>query len=52
MIYAGPLRKYQVRVGSRVLLVREHVASGQQIFRPGDGVRLHWLRSDIRFVAK
>lgn len=51
MIYAGPLRKYRVRVGSGVLIVREHVASGQQIFRPGDEVRLDWLRSDIRFVV-
>lgn len=51
MIYAGPLRKYRVRVGSRELLVREHVASGQQIYRAGDEVRLDWLRSDVRFVA-
>lgn len=51
MIYAGPLRKYQVRVGDGVLVVREHVASGQQIFRPGDEARLDWLRSDVRFVA-
>nr|WP_050384971.1 ABC transporter ATP-binding protein [Bradyrhizobium pachyrhizi] len=51
MIYAGPLRKYHVRVGTSVLVVREHVASGQQIFRPGDEVRLDWLRSDVRFVA-
>lgn len=28
MIYAGPLRKYHVRVGSTLLVVREHVASG------------------------
>ncbi|MER8461181.1 ABC transporter ATP-binding protein [Mesorhizobium sp. M1300] len=51
MIYAGPLRKYHVRVGSSVFIVREHVAAGQPIFRPGDGVCLDWLRSDIRFVA-
>lgn len=51
MIYAGPLRKYRVRVGSNVLIVREHVASGQQIFRSGDEVRLDWLRSDVRFVG-
>ncbi|MFQ3458346.1 ABC transporter ATP-binding protein, partial [Bradyrhizobium sp. UFLA01-814] len=51
MIYGGPLRKYHVRVGSCVLAVREHVASGQQIFRPGDEVQLEWLRSDVRFVA-
>lgn len=51
MIYAGPLRKYHVRVGSSLLVVREHVASGQQIFRPGDNVRLDWLQSDVRFVA-
>ncbi|RWP97628.1 MAG: ABC transporter ATP-binding protein [Mesorhizobium sp.] len=51
MIYAGPLRKYQVRAGGSALIVREHVAAGQQIFRPGDEVRLDWLRSDVRFVA-
>ncbi|BAB52424.1 ABC transporter ATP-binding protein [Mesorhizobium japonicum] len=51
MIYAGPLRKYHVRVGSKVLVAREHAASGQQIFQPGDTVRLDWLRSDVRFVA-
>ncbi|WP_433995603.1 ABC transporter ATP-binding protein [Bradyrhizobium genosp. SA-3] len=51
MIYAGPLRKYQVRVGGSVVIVREHVASGQQTFSPGDEVRLEWLRSDVRFVA-
>ncbi|WP_018320868.1 ABC transporter ATP-binding protein [Bradyrhizobium sp. WSM2793] len=51
MIYAGPLRKYHVRVGSSLLVVREPVASGQQIFRPGDEVRLDWLRSDLRFVT-
>ncbi|UXN57606.1 ABC transporter ATP-binding protein [Phyllobacterium zundukense] len=50
MIYAGPLRKYQVRVGNSVLAVREHVASDQQIFGAGDEVRLDWLRSDLRFV--
>ncbi|MCA6120021.1 ABC transporter ATP-binding protein [Bradyrhizobium sp. WSM 1738] len=51
MIYAGPLRKYHVHVGSSLFVVREHVASGQQIFRSGDEVRLEWLRSDVRFVA-
>ncbi|WP_095205146.1 ABC transporter ATP-binding protein [Mesorhizobium carmichaelinearum] len=51
MIYAGPLRKYHVRVGNSFFIVREHVASGQQIFRPGDEVCLDWLRSDVRFVA-
>lgn len=51
MVYAGPMRKYRVRVGSHVVITREHVASGQQVFRPGDDVRLDWLRSDIRFVA-
>lgn len=51
MIYAGSLRKYNVRVGSSVLMVRKHVASGQQIFRPGEEVRLDWLRSDVRFVV-
>ncbi|WP_346771001.1 TOBE domain-containing protein [Bradyrhizobium sp. CW9] len=35
-IYAGPLRKYRVRVGNNVLMVREHVVSGRPIFRPGD----------------
>ncbi|MER9770153.1 ABC transporter ATP-binding protein [Mesorhizobium sp. M0189] len=51
MIYAGPLRKYQVRVGHAQLIVREHVAAGQQVFRKGDEVRLDWLRTDIRFVT-
>ncbi|MDX8462481.1 ABC transporter ATP-binding protein [Mesorhizobium humile] len=51
MIYAGPLRKYHVRAGGIGLIVREHVAAGQQIFRPGDEVRLDWLRSDVRFVT-
>ncbi|RMC62489.1 ABC transporter ATP-binding protein [Sinorhizobium meliloti] len=51
MIYAGPLRKYHVRVGSGVLIVREHVATGQKVFKPGEEVRLDWLRSDVRFVA-
>lgn len=51
MIYAGPLRKYHVRVGGCAIIVREHVASGQQIFQPGEEVRLDWLRSDVRFVA-
>ncbi|PBB11878.1 polyamine ABC transporter ATP-binding protein [Mesorhizobium loti] len=51
MIYAGPLRKYHVRAGNSVLIVREHVAAGQQIFRSGDEVRLDWLRSDVRFVT-
>nr|WP_244846731.1 ABC transporter ATP-binding protein [Mesorhizobium sp. L-8-3] len=51
MIYAGALRKYHVRVGSIMLITREHVASGQQIFQPGDEVRLDWLRSDVRFVT-
>ncbi|WP_065756715.1 ABC transporter ATP-binding protein [Bradyrhizobium paxllaeri] len=50
MIYAGPLRKYQVRVGSSMVIVREHVASGQQTFEPGEEVCLGWLRSDVRFV--
>lgn len=50
MIYAGPLRKYQVRAGGSMFIVREHAAAGQQIFQPGDDVRLDWLRSDIRFV--
>ncbi|WP_149764626.1 ABC transporter ATP-binding protein [Neomesorhizobium albiziae] len=50
MIYAGPLRKYHVRVGSGVLITRQHVGSGQKIFQPGDEVRLEWLRSDLRFV--
>ncbi|MBM7487795.1 putative spermidine/putrescine transport system ATP-binding protein [Bradyrhizobium sp. USDA 3686] len=51
MIYAGPLRKYHVRVGNGTLTVREHVAAGQQVFRPGDEVRMDWLRSDVRYVA-
>ncbi|MBY3165813.1 ABC transporter ATP-binding protein [Rhizobium laguerreae] len=51
MIYAGPLRKYRVRVGDTVLIAREHVASGQHVFGPGDEVRLDWLRSDVRFVT-
>ncbi|TIU95031.1 MAG: polyamine ABC transporter ATP-binding protein, partial [Mesorhizobium sp.] len=50
-IYAGPLRKYYVRAGSSVLIVREHVAAGQPIFRSGDEVRLEWLRCDVRFVT-
>ncbi|RWJ58257.1 MAG: ABC transporter ATP-binding protein [Mesorhizobium sp.] len=50
MIYAGPLRKYHVRVGNSMLIVREHLASGQQVFQPGDEVRIDWFRSDIRFV--
>lgn len=51
MIYAGPLRKYHVSIGKSVLIVRQHVASGQEIFDRGDEVRLDWLRSDVRFVS-
>ncbi|MET4349942.1 ABC transporter ATP-binding protein [Bradyrhizobium sp. RT9a] len=51
MIYAGPMRKYIVRVGNTDLMVREHVAAGQRAFSPGEVVRLEWLRSDVRFVA-
>ncbi|WP_018325306.1 TOBE domain-containing protein, partial [Rhizobium giardinii] len=51
MIYAGPLRKYRVRVGDTVLIAREHVASGQDVFGAGDEVRVDWLRSDVRFVT-
>jgi putative spermidine/putrescine transport system ATP-binding protein len=51
MIYAGPLRKYRVRVGGTVLIAREHVASGQDVFHAGDEVSLNWLRSDVRFVT-
>ncbi|MER9751365.1 ABC transporter ATP-binding protein [Mesorhizobium sp. M0140] len=51
MIYAGPVRKYNVRVKNCVLIVREHVTSGQHTFQRGDEVRLDWLRSDVRFVA-
>lgn len=51
MIYAGPLRKYHVRVGSGLLVVREHVAAEQTVFQPGVDVHLDWLRSDIRFVT-
>lgn len=49
MVYAGALRR---RVGSSLLVVREHVAAGQDVFKPGDEVHLQWLRSDVRFVAK
>ncbi|MCK1518798.1 ABC transporter ATP-binding protein [Bradyrhizobium sp. 17] len=52
MIYAGAVRKYHVRVGNNVLVVREHAASQQPIFRPGNEVRLDWLRSDVRFVTQ
>ncbi|ESY15378.1 ABC transporter ATP-binding protein [Mesorhizobium sp. LNJC394B00] len=52
MIYAGPLRKYQVRVGRTSLIVREHVASGQEIFKPGDTVRLDWFRADVRSLSE
>ncbi|UXN57844.1 ABC transporter ATP-binding protein (plasmid) [Phyllobacterium zundukense] len=51
MIYAGPLRKYQVRVRDHIIIVREHVASGQDIFRPGDAVCLDWLRADVRLLS-
>ncbi|MHC4049416.1 ABC transporter ATP-binding protein [Bradyrhizobium sp. 25ACV] len=51
MIYAGPLRKYHVRVGDGILVVREHVAPAQQTFQLGEQVRLDWLRSDLRLVA-
>lgn len=51
MIYAGPLRKYQVRVGDTELVVRQHVASEQTTFHPGEPVQLDWLCSDIRFCA-
>ncbi|WP_245570267.1 ABC transporter ATP-binding protein [Bradyrhizobium ottawaense] len=51
MTYAGPVRKYQVRVGHSMVIVREHVASGQQTFKSGEEVRLEWLRSDVRYVA-
>lgn len=52
MIYAGSLRKYNVRAGDQLLIVREHVASGKPVFHTKDDVRLSWLRSDIRFVAE
>ncbi|MGY3473491.1 ABC transporter ATP-binding protein [Bradyrhizobium ottawaense] len=52
MIYAGPLRRYQVRVGGSMLIVREHVASGRQTFKAGEEVCLDWLRSDVRFVER
>ncbi|MER9567212.1 ABC transporter ATP-binding protein [Mesorhizobium sp. M0571] len=51
MIFAGPVRKYHVRAARSMLIVREHVAADQQVFWPGDEVRLDWLRSDVRFVA-
>ncbi|WP_225158537.1 MULTISPECIES: TOBE domain-containing protein [unclassified Bradyrhizobium] len=47
MIYAGPLRKYHVRIGSSLLVVREHVVSGRRALRPGDEAPVEWLRSDI-----
>ncbi|OPY96649.1 ABC transporter ATP-binding protein [Bradyrhizobium sacchari] len=52
MTYAGPLRKYHVRVRDEVLVVREHVAAGQPVFQPGDQIQLSWLRSDIRLLAE
>ncbi|WP_287187025.1 ABC transporter ATP-binding protein [Mesorhizobium sp.] len=51
MIYGGPVRKYHVRIGKGVLILREHVSSGQQVFKPGDEVQLGWLKSDLRFVT-
>ncbi|WP_413466523.1 ABC transporter ATP-binding protein [Mesorhizobium sp. B4-1-4] len=51
MIYAGPLRKYEVQAGTLTIIVRQHVAAGQQTFEAGQNVRLDWLRSDVRFVA-
>ncbi|RWP56310.1 MAG: ABC transporter ATP-binding protein [Mesorhizobium sp.] len=50
-IFAGPVRKYHVRTARSTLIVREHVAADQQVFRPGDQVRLDWLRSDVRLVS-
>ncbi|MCC8968146.1 ABC transporter ATP-binding protein [Bradyrhizobium sp. Pear76] len=50
MIYAGPLRKYRVRIGNQVLVLREHVAAGQETFERGDEVHLDWLHSDMRYV--
>ena len=52
MIYAGPLRKYNIRVGPTPIVVRQHVAAGQSVFKPGDEVRLDWLRTDVRFVSE
>jgi len=52
MTYAGPLRKYHVRVRDLGFIVREHVAAGQLVFQPGDQVQLSWLRSDVRFIAE
>lgn len=51
MIYAGPVRKYHVRVGSLLVVTREHGAYGQQVFQPGEEVRLDWRRSDVRLVS-
>lgn len=51
MIFAGPVRRYHVRVARSVVIVREHVAADQEVFQHGDEVRLDWLRSDVRFVA-
>ena len=50
MIYAGPMRKYHVRAGRSMLVVREHVAAGKRIFGIGEEVRLDWLRSDVRYL--
>lgn len=49
MIYAGPMRKYHVRAGRSMVIIREHVAAGKQIFGIGEEVRLDWLRSDVRY---
>ncbi|MES0212079.1 ABC transporter ATP-binding protein [Mesorhizobium sp. M0028] len=50
MIYAGPMRKYHVRAGRSMVIIREHVAAGKQIFGIGEKVRLDWLRSDVRYL--
>lgn len=50
MIYAGPMRKYHVRAGKIMLIIREHVVAGKQVFGVGEDVTLDWLRSDVRHL--
>ncbi len=52
VVFAGPIRKYEVRSDSATLSVREHVSSEQPVFAAGDTVALEWLRSDLRVVAE
>ncbi|MER9670846.1 ABC transporter ATP-binding protein [Mesorhizobium sp. M0203] len=52
MVYAGPRRKYLVRLEDGAdIIIREHVASGLDVFHSGDEVRVEWLRTDVRFVT-